>query len=213
MGVLSSFLCREMPAPDNNSSPRMCLTFLRWLIQRSGRLLLCLAFLLLAPSALQAQTKEYQVKAAFLFNFIQFVAWPETSFTNADQPFQIGVLGSNPFGKELTETVRGEAIHGRPMVIQEARRAESLANCQIVFICSSEAGHLDEILSKLGSKPVLTVSEIPGFASRGGVINFYREGSKVRFEINPDAAEKHSLKVGSELLTLGKIVHPEATSK
>jgi len=213
MGVLISFLCREMLAAENNSSPRVSLTFLRWFIQRSRRLLLCLTFLLLTPSALQAQTKEYQVKAAFLFNFAQFVAWPETSFTNAEEPFQIGVLGSNPFGKDLTETVRGEAIHGRPMVIQEARRAEGLANCQIIFICSWEAGHLDEILSKLGSKPVLTVSEIPGFAGRGGIVNFYREGSKVRFEINPDAAGKNSLKIGSELLTLGKIVHPEAPSK
>ena len=213
MGVLSSFLCREMQALDNNSSPQASLTFLRSLVRRFGRLLLCSAFLLLAPAVLHAQTKEYQVKAAFLFNFAQFVTWPETSFTNAEQPFQIGVLGSNPFGKGLAETVRGETIHGRPMVIQESRRAETLANCQIVFICNSEAGHVDEILTTLGSKPVLTVSEIPGFANRGGVINFYREGTKVRFEINPDAAGKKSLKVGSELLSLGKIVHPEAASK
>jgi len=102
---------------------------------------------------------------------------------------------------------------GRAVVVQESGRAETLANCQIIFICSSEAGRLGEILPKLGSKPVLTVSEIPGFASRGGVINFYREGSKVRFEINPDAAGEKNLKIGSELLTLGKIVHPEATSK
>jgi hypothetical protein len=213
MGVLISFLFREIPALDNNSSPPASLPFLRSLVRKPGRFFLCAALLLLAPSALRAQTKEYQVKAAFLFNFAQFVAWPETSFTNAEEPFQIGVLGNNPFGKDLTETVRGETIHGRPMVIQESRRAESLANCQIVFICNSEAAHIDEILSKLGSKPVLTVSEIPGFANRGGVINFYREGSKVRFEINPDSAGKKNLKVGSELLTLGKIVQAEAPSK
>jgi hypothetical protein len=162
---------------------------------------------------LHAQTKEYQVKAAFLYNFAQFVVWPETSFTNADEPFRIGVLGDNPFGKDLVETVRGETIHGRPMTIQESRRAESLTNCQIVFITNAEAGHLDEIFAKLGSRPVLTVSEIPGFTQRGGVINFYREGSKVRFEINPDAAEKNGLKIGSELLTLGKIVHPGTAPK
>jgi hypothetical protein len=213
MGVLASFLCREILALDNNSSPPAPLAFLRWLVRRPARLLLYAAFLSLAPSALHAQSKEYQVKAAFLFNFAQFVAWPEIAFTNADEPFHIGVLGSNPFGKDLAETVRGEAIHGRTMVIQESHRAETLANCQIVFICNSEASHIDEILSALGSKPILTVSEIPGFANRGGIINFYREGTKVRFEINPDAAGKKSLKVGSELLTLGKIVHPEATSK
>jgi len=212
MGVLNSFLCREMPT-DNGSAPKMSLKFPRWFGHRMRRLFLYLAFLLLSPAALQAQTKEYQVKAAFLFNFAQFVSWPETSFTNADEPFRIGVLGSNPFGKGLVETVRGETIHGRAVVVQESGRAETLANCQIIFICSSEAGRLGEILPKLGSKPVLTVSEIPGFASRGGVINFYREGSKVRFEINPDAAGEKNLKIGSELLTLGKIIHPEATSK
>jgi len=195
MGVLISFLCH------------------RSLVRLPGRLFLCGLLVLLAPSVLHAQSKEYQVKAAFLYNFAQFVVWPETSFTNTNEPFQIGVLGDNPFHKDLVETVRGETIHGRPMVIQESRRAESLTNCQIVFICNSEAGHVDEILAALGPRPVLTVSEIPGFANRGGVINFYREGSKVRFEINPDAAGKKNLKVGSDLLTLGKIVHSEATSK
>ena len=211
MAVLISFLCRRTFAKGSGSSPQLLLAFLGSL--RRLRLFFCVAFLSLAPSVLHAQTKEYQVKAAFLFNFAQFVAWPETSFTNADQPFQIGVLGDNPFGKDLAETVRGEKIHGRPIVIQESRRAESLANCQIVFIGGAEAGHFDEIFSKLGSKPVLTVSEVPGFARRGGVINFYREGSKVRFEINPDAAEKNDLKIGSELLTLGKIIHLEAAPK
>jgi hypothetical protein len=213
MAVLISSLCRRVPAEIPDSSPKPLLAFLRALVWFPGRLFLGILLFSLVPSVLHAQTKEYQVKAAFLYNFAQFVAWPETSFTNADEPFRIGVLGDNPFGKDLVETVRGETIHGRPMTIQESRRAESLTNCQIVFITNAEAGHLDEIFAKLGSRPVLTVSEIPGFAQRGGVINFYREGSKVRFEINPEAAEKNGLKIGSELLTLGKIVHPGTAPK
>jgi hypothetical protein len=173
-----------------------------------GRFVLCALLLLTAPAALQAQSREYQVKAAFLYNFAQFVAWPEPAFTNADEPFQIGVLGDNPFGADLKETVRGETIQGRQIVIQESRHAEALANCQIVFVSKSEAGRLDQVFSKLDSKPVLTVSENPGFAERGGIINFYRERGKVRFEINPDAAEKNGLKVGSQLLRVAKIVHP-----
>lgn len=213
MGVLISFPGCRVLVKSHDSSPKRLLAFLRSLVRLPGRLFLWVSLLSLVPSAADAQTKEYQVKAAFLYNFAQFVVWPETAFTNAEEPFRIGVLGDNPFGKDLVETVRGETIHGRPMTILESRRVETLANCQIIFITNAEAGHLDEVFSKLGSKPVLTVSEIPGFAQRGGVINFYREGSKVRFEINPDAAEKNALKVSSELLTLGKIIHPEATPK
>jgi hypothetical protein len=118
------------------------------------------------------------------------------------------MLGDNPFGADLKETVRGETIQGRQIVIQESRHADALANCQIVFVSKSEAGRLDQVFSKLDSKPVLTVSENPGFAERGGIINFYREGGKVRFEINPGAAEKNGLKLGSQLLRVAKIVHP-----
>jgi len=213
MAVLISSLCRRVLVKSHDSSPKPLFAFFRSLIGLCGKLFLGVLLFSLAPSVLHAQTKEYQVKAAFLYNFAQFVVWPETASTNADEPFRIGVLGDNPFGKDLVETVRGETIHGRPMTIQESRRAESLTNCQIVFISNVEASHLDEVFSKLGSKPILTVSEIPGFAQRGGVINFYREGSKVRFEINPDAAEKNGLKVSSELLTLGKIIHSETAPK
>jgi YfiR/HmsC-like len=179
----------------------------------AARFFLCALLIWLAPSALRAQTKEYQVKAAFLFNFAQFVSWPETAFTNADEPFQIGVLGENPFSGDLNETIRGEAIHGHKMVIMESRQVENLAGCQIIFISKSEAAHADEVFTKLGSRPVLTISEVSGFARRGGVINFYRDGSKVRFEINPDAAEKNGLKLSSELLSVGKIIHSEAAPK
>jgi hypothetical protein len=210
MAILMSFLCPWLARNPASSRPSLfarCRSLLR------SRFHLCALLIWLAPSGLQAQTKEYQVKAAFLYNFAQFVSWPETAFTNANDPFQIGVLGDNPFGKDLEETVRGETIHGRPVSIQVSRHIENLVNCQIVFISKAEAGHADEVFSKLGSKPVLTVSEAPGLASHGGVINFYRDGNKVRFEINPEAAEKNGLKVGSELLALGKIIHAEESPK
>jgi hypothetical protein len=168
------------------------------------------AFLLLfTPSAGRAQSKEYQVKAAFLYNFAQFVLWPATAFTNSSEPFQIGILGENPFGKALEEMVQGETIQGRPIKVVESTHVERLAGCQILFISKSEAAHFNEVFSKLESRPVLTVSEDPGFIQHGGIVNFYRDGPKVRFEINPDAAGKNGLKVGSELLAVGKISHAE----
>jgi hypothetical protein len=164
---------------------------------------------MITPSLRAAESKEYQIKAAFLFNFAQFVLWPATAFTNASEPFQIGVLGDSRFDNALEEIVQGETIQGRQIIIVKSSHVEKLAACQILFVCKSEAGHFDDVFQKLDSKPVLTVSEDASFIRHGGIINFYRDGPKVRFEINPDAADKTGLKLGSQLLRVGKIVHPE----
>jgi hypothetical protein len=153
-----------------------------------------------------AASKEYQIKAAFLFNFAQFTEWP--TLTNDDTPFRIGVLGDNPFGVALDETVQGEAIKNHKITVQHAQRIADLKNCQMIFISKSEKKRISEILSRLDSAAILTVSEIEGFAESGGVINFYLEGKKVRFEINPAAARHEGLKISSQLLSLGKIVEP-----
>lgn len=174
---------------------------------------LCALLMFFATSNGHAQSKEYQIKAAFLYNFAQFVLWPATAFTNTTEPFQIGVLGDNPFGAALEETIRGETIAGRQIVIVQSSHVEKLADCQILFVNKSEAAHLTDVFAKLDSKPILTVSEDPGFIPHGGTVNFYREGPKVRFEINPDAASKNGLKLSSELLRVGKIIHTEAPSK
>jgi len=79
----------------------------------------------------------------------------------------------------------------------------------MIFISKSDRARLAEILPRLSGRQILTVSEAPGFASRGGIINFYLEGNKVRFEINPAAARRDGLKISSQLLNLGKIVEPE----
>ncbi len=214
MAILIAHPCRRpSPCPAPSATPGSGVRRESLLWQRQ-RIAWCVLLLLFAPSTLFAQsTREYQIKAAFLFNFAQFVLWPATVFTNNTQPFQIGVLGDNPFGKALEETVRGETIQGRPIVIVQSSHAEKLAGCQILFVNKSEAAHFGDVFSKLDSKPVLTVSEDPGFIQHGGVINFYRDGPKVRFELNPDAAEKNGLKLGSDLLSVGKIVHSEAPTK
>jgi YfiR/HmsC-like len=151
-------------------------------------------------------SKEYQLKAAFLFNFVQFVEWPSNTFANAEQPFRIGILGEDPFGKSLDETVQGESVQKRKLIIVRSRQLDDLQGCQVVFISKSEKGQMTEILAKLGALKMLTVSEVPGFANRGGVINFFVENNKVRFEINPTTAQSEGLKISSQLLSVGKIV-------
>jgi hypothetical protein len=154
-------------------------------------------------------SREYQVKAAFLFNFAQFVEWPTNTFTNAEAPFVIGVLGDDPFGNALEETIRGETIKNHKLVILRSKRAEDLQNCQLIFVSKSEHAHEAEILSRCTARKILTVSEIQGFANHGGIINFFADGKKIRFEINPATAEREGLKISSQLLSLGKIVETD----
>jgi hypothetical protein len=156
----------------------------------------------------RAESREYQIKAAFLVNFMQFVTWPPNSFTNADAAFRIAVLGEDPFGAALDQTVQGETVNHHKIVVQRARRIEDCKDCQMIFVSRSEEKNLPIILAKLDSGPVLTVSETRDFARRGGIINFYLEGKKVRFEINPTVAQRDKLKISAQLLSLGKIVEP-----
>jgi hypothetical protein len=178
---------------------------------RRGCMLLGLAVLpLLSGAAPMAEpsrhSREYQIKAAFLFNFARFVEWPAAAFGSSDSPLSLCVLGEDPFGSALDETVRGEKVRDRRLEVRRTSEVVDLDACQLVFVSASERGRLPEILSALGSKSVLTVSEVEEFAARGGVINFVLVDNRVRFEINPGAAKRSGLKISSELLRLGRIV-------
>ncbi|HVW20604.1 MAG TPA: YfiR family protein [Opitutaceae bacterium] len=178
---------------------------------RRARLRLALA--LAAAAAVAAPlggaaevSREYQVKAAFLYNFAQFVEWPARAFPTADAPLTIGILGDDPFDGVLDEILRGEVLHGHRVRVRRAQHEEELADCQLVFISQSEKPRLARIMARLAPRPVLTVSEVAGFAQQGGMVNFYREGSRVRFELNPAAARREGLRFSSQLMSVGKIV-------
>jgi hypothetical protein len=169
-------------------------------------LTLCILAFYCGPECFAQPSREYQVKAAFLLNFAQFVEWPAATFAATNQPFTVGVLGDDPFGPALEQTVQGETIHGHPVVLRRASRPEDLKDCQLIFISKSEHARFGDILPQCTGRGILTVSEFPGFAAHGGMINFYLDGKKVRFEINPTAAQHEGLRVSSQLLNLGKIV-------
>jgi hypothetical protein len=158
------------------------------------------------PGHAQEESKEYQLKAAFLFNFAQFVKWPANSFPSADVPFYIGILGDDPFGPALEETIQGETIDNHKLKVVRGRTFDDLKDCQLIFISKSEESHMAQIFAELDSRPILTVSEVGDFAKNGGDIDFYLSGGKVRFEINPQSAQRCGLKISSQLLNLGKIV-------
>ncbi len=168
--------------------------------------LMMVAFVCCFAVRAEAPTRA-QLEATFLYKFLQYVEWPATAHSNADGPYVIGVLGSDGLGGALDEIVAGEQLNGRKI---EARRLSSVsqaANCHIVFISSSEAGRLPSILDKLKGKSILTVSDIPDFAQRGGMIGFYDQDRKIRFQINIDAAQQAKLSISAKLLQLAKIVH------
>src|SRR5664279_2589147 len=96
--------------------------------------------------AQESQPTEYQIKAAFLFNFAKFVEWPPEAFADANSPLVIGVLGENPFGDDLERTIRGKTINNRPLVIKEFRSPAEATNCHVLFISTSEKQRLPEIL-------------------------------------------------------------------
>jgi len=150
--------------------------------------------------------REYQVKAIFLFNFVQFVTWPAAAFPDRRTPIIIGILGDDPFGPFLEDAVRGEVIDGRPLTIKRFQGVEEVIDSHILFISKSETGRLSQILAAVRGHNILTVGETEAFAHQGGVINFITVGNKVRYEINVEAAERAHLDISSKLLRLAKIV-------
>ena len=177
----------------------------RWAVLHRLALSALLGWTGLVGRAESPAFNEYEVKAAFLFNFTQFVEWPPAAFATAASPIHIGVLGDDPFGELFDQTVRGEMVKNRTIVIKRARRVEDLTNCHVLFIAKSEKPRLVQIMSVVQGRPILTVSDLDQFNRRGGIINFFFEGNKVRFEINLAAAERAGLKISSKLLKLGKV--------
>ena len=179
----------------------------------SGLVTAWLAVALLFPGpAAHAQTptpREYQVKAVFLFNFIQFVEWPATVFAATNSPVTIGILGDSDIVVPLEKVLRDETIKDRPLTIKQSRRVEDMRGCQLLFVSKSEKARLGAILASVADTNTLTVGESDGFAHRGGVINFFLDANKVRFEINLEAARHQGLKLSSQLLNLGKLIAPE----
>jgi hypothetical protein len=150
---------------------------------------------------------EYQLKAAFLFNFAKFVEWPPSDFSSPHSEFSICILGADPFGAAIDELLRGQTINGHAVVVARARQVSELRHCQIAFISASEAGRLQLILQGTRGAGVLLVGESPGFTAAGGMIQFQMQNSRIRFSINPDAAERAGLRVSSKLLSLATVVH------
>ncbi len=167
--------------------------------------------LMLFGFSAQAQTvsAEYKLKAVYLLNFLQYVDFPKNVFADEKSPIVIGVLGSDPFGKALDDTVSGETVRGRPVEVRRYTQVKEVKGCQLLFISASESKRLNSILATLYKRSILTVSDADDFAIRGGMIKFVTENNKIRFRINRDAAQAADISISAKLLQLAEIVSTE----
>jgi hypothetical protein len=171
----------------------------------STRLLtLAVSLSLLRPLCLAGEAEsrlEYQVKAAFLFNFLKFVDWPPVA---PDTPWVIGVLGHDPFGEVLDETVRGKIVNGRRIEVRRYARPGEVKDCNVLFIGVAEFERMTAAQQPVPSRAgLLTVGESPGFRKSGGAVTFVLEDHRVHFKLQPSAASAAGLKMSSQLLKLG----------
>jgi len=178
-----------------------------------GRLVLCalraIACAFFCSTILLAQQpkpSEYQVKAAYLYNFAKFVKWPAAAAPDKDGSFSICVLGPDPFGGALDSPLAGESLDNKPVVVKRISKPQSTSDCRILFINSAEQSHLKEILTAVDQESILTVSDMPDFSERGGMIQFVLEGGKVRFAVNLTSTERARLTLSSELLKVATAV-------
>ncbi len=158
-----------------------------------------------ALAAADEPSREYRIKAAFIYNFAKFTHWPDSSFPDVTAPLEFCVFGEDPFGGAL-DAIAGKTIRGRVVAVRRVASVEAGAACHLLFISDSEARRLTGILKSLRGRPVLTIADMPDFARAGGIINLKtNQDDKVRFEINVGTAKRAGLKISSKLLNLAEI--------
>jgi len=155
----------------------------------------------------QPRVSDREVKAVFLFNFAQFVEWPQSAFEGPRSPIVIGILGEDPFSRTLDEIVAGETVRQRQLVVARYRRVEEIETCHILFVSPSETQRYEPILAALRGRPTLTVGETDGFATRGGMVRFVNERNRIGLQINLAAARAAGLTISSNLLRPARIVN------
>jgi len=174
---------------------------------RIAALSVAFLLLLLGQQLLYAQeASEYQVKAAFLYNFSKFVEWPDETLDGNTVPIRLCVLNDASFGLQLSGIVRGKIIKNRPIVVVSVKTGEEARGCQLLFIGSSQNRQAKHIIDVLQGTSTLTVGETKDFLQEGGIINFVLQENRVHFQVNHKAAMQAGLRISSKLLSLAELV-------
>jgi len=180
-------------------------------IRTINQLLILILFIMvpaISPVCAQSTSlNEYQIKAAMIFNMAKFTDWPSESIPATSEHFSICIYGRGPL-RDAVEELQGKPIRGKILSVRRVGHPMDVTNCQIL-LNESERRHTVSLIEKTKTYPVLTVSDAPGFAKIGGIVGFVMREGKVRFEINPAAAQRHRIRISSRLLQLSLIVHEE----
>ena len=156
-------------------------------------------------SAEQKSPGEYQVKALFLYNFLNFVDWPDDSTFNSSTTINVCIVGDDPFD-DAFDAIRDETVKGKKLAIRFYRTSDEPKGCHLLFIPASEKDHAGQILRSIKESSVLTVADTEESARQGAIIGFFVEHKKVRFAVNVEAARRSGLKISAKLLKLAKII-------
>jgi hypothetical protein len=172
-----------------------------------GWRLAALAALLIAaiPCRADGPTREYLIKAAFVYNFTQFVAWPDSAFPSRDSAFVVATVGPDPFNGALEAAMSGKTAAARNLQIVHFNSLSDLGECQILFVPAGLDPSLKALFDNLGNRPVLTVGETDAFDPAGGCMRFFLEENRMRFEVSPDAVSAAGLKISAKLMKLARI--------
>lgn len=162
-----------------------------------------------AEQPTQLQPSEYEIKAAFIYNFAKFVEWPPASNQAVSDSIIIGILGKDPFGYLMEKVIGGKTAGGKTILIERYESIEMARRCHILFVSDSETPRLKQIVRQLSGQHVLTVGEMDRFARQGGMICLYMQDKRIRFRINMAATEAAQLRLSSKLLKLAEIVEKE----
>ena len=167
---------------------------------------LCLLLAALAARAQPPPSTEYEVKAAFLYNFAKFVEWPADAFADSRSHFVIGIVGSDPFGPGIDRALSNKVVHGRDLDVRRFPDAPPASGCHLLFFSQADSTTLRRNLQSVAGSTVLTVGEASTFLDLGGTIRFVLESNKVRFDIDVASAEAARLRISSKLLRLARVL-------
>ncbi|MHB1044400.1 MAG: YfiR family protein [Thermoanaerobaculia bacterium] len=161
-----------------------------------------------ASAAAQDPGLETRVKAAYVYNFLTFVEREKAEPEPEGAPVRVCILGDEALLAQL-KGLSGRQVRGRPLEVFSGPEAVPPPSCHLLVIGRSEAARLPEILRTVSGTSVLTVSDIPRFSQRGGMIGFLTEGGRVRIEVNPGTAAAAGLRVSAKLLEVARVVPEE----
>ena len=162
-----------------------------------------------ASSNSTGSDREYQLKAAFLYNFIRYTSWPDKAFDKDDDPIVLTIIGTDPFGKQIDDLFSGKKLHDRSIVIRRVKKVPTKVDAHVVYVSGLQKQELVKVQELYHKRPTLVIGEAPEVIKSGAQCNFYIEGGKVRFEVNTDNLELAQLKISSQLLKLARIVTNE----